>query len=297
MTSACLPLLVVLAGLAAAPARADEPTRPFRAQQVFDLTQPIIFQDDFQSGRFGRWNFSEDDRYGLLKETPERMRIVDAPGLAGSRAACFTVPRAPNSFRAEVSLPHERGFQERWYGARLLIPVDWIPDPNRAADIVMQWHAIPGNWRATYPNLAISVQQTNWVIAQSFGCAQTNPTRRSVRIDEPLKPGAWVSWVLHAKWAPDTNGLIQIWKDGRLVLERAGTNVYSTIGIAYTPYLKTGLYRPEWHTDTAEKRARFDRETPAATNKVVYVADVKVGDARARYDDVAPRVPALHGNE
>jgi hypothetical protein len=89
----------------------DTPSRPFRAQHVFDLTRPVIFQDDFRSGRFGRWHFSEDDRYNVLQETPARMRIVDAPGLAGRKAVCFTVPRAPNSFRAEISLPHEKGFQ------------------------------------------------------------------------------------------------------------------------------------------------------------------------------------------
>lgn len=277
--------------LLALPAAAADrvPKRPFRAGDVFDPAQPVIFQDDFRSGQFGRWNFSEDDRYGLRQVSPDRMRIVDAPGLeAGAKAVRFAVPRAPNSFRAELSLPHESGFHERWYGARILIPADWVLDPGRANDIVIQWHAIPGNGRATFPNLAISVGHTNWFIRQSFGCAQTNPTRTSVQLDDPVQPGAWVSWVLHARWAPDTNGLIQIWRDGRLVLERGGPNVYSTIGLAYTPYLKTGLYHPEWHTDTDAKRAGFDRETPAATNKVIYVTDVKIGDERARYGDVAP---------
>jgi hypothetical protein len=266
----------------------DHPVRPFRTQDVFDYGQPIIFRDDFASGQFGRWNFSEDDRYRLQRETPERMRIVDAPGLSGRKAVRFFVPRSPNSFRAEISLPHERGWQERWYGGRVLVPGDWIVDTNRGEDIVMQWHAIPGNWRATFPNLSIAVNGSNWALRQSFGCAQTNPTRPSVVLDAPVRPGAWVSWVVHAKWAPDTNGLLQVWRDGRLVLERGGPNVYSTIGVEYTPYLKTGIYRPEWNPDSPEKRARFDAVVTAATGKVVYVADVKIGDARARYEDVAP---------
>lgn len=268
---------------------AAEPTRPFRAKDVFDPVQPILFQDDFSSGQFRRWNFSEDDRYKLQKETPERICIVDAPGLpAGRKAARFQVPRAPDSFRAEISLPHENGWNERWYGARILIPQDWVVDPNRGNDLVIQWHAVPGNGRATYPNLEISVGRTNWYVRQSFGCAQTNPTRTDVCLDDPIRPGKWTTWVVHAKWAPDESGVLQIWKDARLVIDRAGANVYGTIGVAYTPYLKTGIYHPEWHTDNERKRAAFDRETVVATNKIVYVTDLKVGDARARYEDVAP---------
>lgn len=250
----------------------------------------ILFEDDFKSSPFGRWNFSEDDRYKLQKETPERIRIVEAPGLeSGRKAARFTVPRAPNSFRAEISLPHEAGFTERWYGERVLVPADWVFDPNRGNDLVMQWHAIPGNWRATYPNLEISIGNTNWYIRQSFGSAQAKPTRTNERLADPVRPGVWASWVIHAKWSPREDGLLQIWKDGKIVLERKGPNVYTTIGVAYTPYLKTGIYHPEWHLDKEGKREAFEHERAVATNKVVFVTDVKVGGDRAAYEDVAPK--------
>ena len=269
---------------------AAERERHFRAQDVFDCRQPVIFQDDFQSGQFGKWNFSEDDRYGLAQETPDRMKIVDAPGLGvGKNAVRFAVRRAPNSFRSEISLPHESGFHERWYGERIYVPKDWIFDPNRAVDIVMQWHAIPGNWRATYPNLEISIGNTNWFVRQSFGSPQTKPTRTNQKLADPVQPGSWVSWVIHAKWSPGPDGLLQIWKDGKLVLDREGPNVYSTIGVEYTPYLKTGIYHPEWHLTRDGQREAFDREHPVATNKLIYVTDVKVGSERATYETVLPR--------
>jgi hypothetical protein len=257
--SSFLALLAVLAAPLNPDVLGAAPTRPFRAKDVFDGRQAITFQDDFRSGQFGRWNFSEDDRYRLLQETPERIQIVDAPGLGADRKAVrFSVPRAPNSFRAEISLPHENGFQERWYGGRVLIPHDWVFDPNRGEDIVLQWHA------------------------------QTGPTRTNLKLEGPVQRGTWATWVIHAKWSPGPDGVLRIWKDGTLVADRKGPNVYSTIGVEYTPYLKTGIYHPAWHTDTAEKRAIFDRENPVATTKVVYVTDIKIGDARASYDTVAP---------
>jgi hypothetical protein len=164
-----------------------------------------------------------------------------------------------------------------------------VLDPSRAVDIVMQWHAIAGNWRATYPNLEISIGNANWFVRQSYGSAQTKPTRTEKILDAPVQPGSWVAWVIHAKWSPGDDGLLQIWKDGKLVMDRKGPNVYSTIGVEYTPYLKTGIYHPEWHLDNDRRRKAFDKENPVATNKVIYATDIKVGNERARYEDVAPK--------
>jgi hypothetical protein len=54
------------------------------------------------------------------------------------------------------------------------------------------------------------------------------------------------------------------------------------------PYLKTGIYHPEWHLTRDGQREAFDREHPVATNKVIYVTDVKVGSEQATYETVLP---------
>lgn len=260
------------------------------ARDVFNYQQPVLFEEDFRSHQFSRWSLSEDDRYNIKKPTPERLKIVEAPGRSdGKQAVRFFVPRGTNSFRAEISLPYEKGFNERWYGERIFIPPDWVFDPNPANDIVMQWHAIPGNWRATFPNLEITIGNTNWFIRQNYGAAQTDPTRTSVKLDDTVQRGTWVSWVIHAKWSPDTNGLIQIWKDGKRVMDQPGPNVYSTIGVQYTPYLKTGIYHPEWHLDQDRKLESFGTDIPIATNKIIYATDIKIGTRDARFEDMAPK--------
>ena len=57
----------------------------------------------------------------------------------------------------------------------------------------------------------------------------------------------------------------------------------------YTPYLKTGIYHPEWNLKTPEKQKAFDNENPIATNKVIYATDIKIGNERAKFEDVAPK--------
>lgn len=260
-----------------------------KAKDVFRLDQKILFQDDFQTGKIAKWGISEDDRYGLPTHTPGRIQVVDAPGLTDRKAVRFFVSRAPDSFRAELSLPHESGFQERWYSGRILIPKEWVIERHaKGNDIVMQWHGIPGNGKATYPNLEISVGADAWHVRRSFGTAREASTRTSEKI-APLEPGAWVSWVIHAKWSPREDGLVKIWKDGKVVYEKTGPNVYGDIGVEYTPYLKTGIYHPEWHLDTDRKRTTFEADKPDATSKTIYGTDYKIGDGRATYEEMAPK--------
>ncbi|NBV47650.1 MAG: hypothetical protein EBR95_01030 [Verrucomicrobia bacterium] len=285
--------LLVLAALASATFAADAPKAKFRppsAAEVFDPKTPVLFADDFSTGVFSpKWRFSENANYAVTMPNPELIRIVDAPDLPGKKAVRFSVVRGPGVFRSEISLPHEKGWNERWYGERVLIPKEWVRDPAKPVDIVMQWHAIPGDFRATYPNVEISVGDDRWILRQSFGDPKTKPTRREIKFEDRVQPGVWTAWVIHAKWSPREDGLLQVWKDGKLVADLKGPNTYGTIGLEYTPYMKTGIYHPEWNVDKPGGRERFEADKPVAPHKIVYVTDLKVGDARAKYEDVAPR--------
>ncbi|MBE7537811.1 MAG: heparin lyase I family protein [Opitutaceae bacterium] len=263
--------------------------RSFTADEVFDYGKRILFQDNFGTGRFGRWKFSENASYNIESPHADRLAIVDAPGLGpGRKAARFVVLRAPNSFRSEVALPHETGSQERWYGERIFIPEDWVIDDDKGDDIVMQWHAIPGNWRSTFPNLAISISGEKWWIKQNYGAAQTEPTRTTSALTDPVRPGAWVSFVVHAKWSAEKDGFLKIWKDGVLVHDVKGPNIYTTIGVVYSPYFKTGIYHPTWNLKTPERQAAFAQSGGRASRKIIYATDIKIGGENARYEDIAP---------
>ena len=286
----CLLLVAIGSVSLATHAFAAEPKENhYRASDVFDSTQKILFQDDFHSGQFGKWTFSEDDRYRLAKPTPERVGITDAPQLSpGLKAVACVVRHNPNEFRAEISLPHESGFQERWYGERIFVPANWDTQLGGGNDIVMQWHAIPGNGKATHPNLAISIDKDRWVVRQNFGNAQGKHTQATHQASGNVVPGTWVCWVIHAKWSPIDAGILQIWKDGQPDVDVKGANVYATIGVEYTPYLKTGIYHPSWHSENDEKSKPFDTSVPATASRTIYVTDIKVGDPSATYADVAP---------
>ena len=269
----------------------QESERRFSARQVFDYKQSILFESDFGGQGFNKWKLSEDARYGLAKANPDRLKIVRAPGMdGGTQAVRFFVPRKPNSFRSEISLPSEKGFNERWYGILSYVPKNWKVDPNEAADILIQWHAIPGNWNSTYPNLSIRVKNSNWQACQNFGSPQKNPERKIHNLDTSLELGEWVAWIIHANWSPGKDGILRIWKDGEQVLDQRGANVYGTIGKEYTPYLKTGIYHPEWNLKTGARKKRYEAEIPGISQKETYVGKVIVGSENATYEMIASRL-------
>ena len=269
-----------------APAPTQE--RRFRAKQVFAGRGPILYKSDFATTGFDLLSLSEDGRYNLESPDPARIALVDAPdGRVGEKAARFVVPRAPNSYRAEISLPHEAGFHERWYGVRQHVPADWKVDPGPGADIVVQWHAIPGSGKATYPNLEICILDSTWEVRQSYGAANAGPTRKRHRLADPLRPGQTVEWIVQAKWSPGPDGRLRVWKDGKEILSLEGPNVYGNIGVEYTPYLKTGIYHPEWNLSTPEREKGFPRQSPDVTRKEILVSKLVVGGPEATLKHMA----------
>ena len=250
-----------------------------RAWQVFDERQPVIFQHDFQAG-LGKWRIDINTvgpRAALDQPAQDQLiQVVDAPDMTnGQKAVRFVIPREFKSFRSEISLPYEEGFQERWYGARLYVPTNWVFS-SAGGDIVLQWHAVLGAEvkSRNFPPLSIHIENDRWKIHRAFGPLE-DIQRDAKLLEGPVQRGGWVAWVCHVRWSSATNGWIQIWKDGQPVWEVKGPNTYSTQ--PRTPYFKTGLYHPEWKQTTPE------------VERVIYATEVKVGNEKATYEDVAPK--------
>jgi len=82
--------------------------------------------------------------------------------------------------------------------------------------------------------------------------------------------------VFHVKWSHKSDGILQVWKDGQLIVDKKGPNTYNDqVG----PYFKIGVYKPDW------------KENPQASNtdkRVLYFDQVRIGDNNAGYSAVTP---------
>lgn len=270
--------------------RPSQAAKPLKAKTLFDPGKTIIFEDDFRSG-LGKWAIAIDDRgkerISLDKQTEkERVQIVEAPDSeAGRKAVRCVVPYKLGTYRSEIALPHEDGFHERWYGARIYVPKDWVSGSDSGGDTVMQWHGRTSKEKLDklVPPLSIAILHDRWVVHQGSG-PMDNINRVTKTLEATVEKGRWVAWVVHVSWSSGDDGSVEIWKDGQKVFAAKGPNTFLTTPV--TPYFKTGIYHPQWKEKNEEK---FKQETTKLTERVIYTADVKIGSEKAKYKDVAPK--------
>lgn len=151
---------------------------------------------------------------------------------------------------------------ERWYAASYYLPADYVTDA--APEIVTQWHTNIGS-----PPLALWTQNGQWRITR-FGNRQT--------IVGAYTKNKWTDFVFHVKWSTGSDGLVEAWKDGVKVLTITGATLLS--GTTYGAYMRTGLYKWPWNPTSSI--------VSSTTQRVLYVDDVRIGNANATYYDVAP---------
>jgi hypothetical protein len=150
---------------------------------------------------------------------------------------------------------------ERWYAASYYLPVEFVSDP--AAESVTQWHTTS----TQYPPLSLWTQNGQWRLVQ---------LGKTITILGNYDKGKWTDMVFHVKWSSGTDGLIEIWKNGVKIMSKTGANVNA--GILTGAYMRTGIYKWPWKSGTSS----------TTTKRVVYIDDVRIGNAGATYNDVVP---------
>ncbi|HEY1023907.1 MAG TPA: polysaccharide lyase [Sphingobacteriaceae bacterium] len=157
---------------------------------------------------------------------------------------------------------------ERWYGMSIFLPASYVPDP--AEEQLFQWHAISsvdldGRSMVNSP-MAMYTKYGRWVFSAKFGG------------DFDLGAydrNAWTDWVIHVKFSHESDGILEIWKNGKLVVQRFDrTNFRDLKG----NFFKIGVYKYAWAEDYQS----------TTTNRTLYYDNVKIGAENASYSDVAP---------
>ncbi len=235
----------------------------------------LLFQSDFGGEDLRGWRASGN-----------RPTITESPTRAGRRVLCSSLDRNRDRYpdRTEVSGPYADIGKEYWYGFSIFLPEDYVPD--RVWEIVAQWHAPPDSdigekWRN--PVMALSTTGGRWSWVSRWD-AKRNTFESGKReyggtreFDlGPYPRDVWTDWVVHVKWSFRPDGFLQVWKDGRKVIDQNGPNAFNdTRG----PFFKMGLYKG-W----GDPRKRSD----AVSKRVVYHDEFRMAGADASYADVAP---------
>lgn len=219
----------------------------FLFSSIFLMGRIPMF-DEFATRDFSQWN-------GLAKQVccDGAAVVVDAPNWHSKNAVRFEInfydPLVKGSHRSEFRLKATEFHRLYEYGLKIFVPLDWQPDGNEIA--VMQMHNVPDNWKGEWglsPPLELSLLNNTWVLRTTRGRTPTWFNRKGdihhdVAWSEPFERGKWTSWTVRTKWSLDDDGIIEVEKDGNLILQRHGANCYDNL---LAPYLKFGVYAPTW---------------------------------------------------
>ncbi|UCD52250.1 MAG: polysaccharide lyase [Phycisphaerales bacterium] len=235
----------------------------------------LLFESDFEGEDLKGWKISGN-----------APTVARGLARAGKQAMKTSLDRHKDkvAYRTEVSGPRAEIGKEYWYGFSILLPEDYRPD--RIWEIVAQWHGVPDfdageNWRN--PVMALSTTNGRWSWVSRWdakrntfasGKRQYGGTRDYDL--GPYRTGVWTDWVIHIKWSYGSDGFLEVWRDGRAVIDAGGPNAFND---EHGPFFKMGLYKG-WRDP--------DRPSGAVNRRTLYHDEFRMGGSEASYADVAP---------
>jgi len=132
--------------------------------------------------------------------------------------------------RAELRLENEVE-SERWYGFSNFLPADFESDP--LPEIIAQWHEVPDwdlgeEWRS--PPVSLAIKEDHYYIKILWAAAQVNTNKTKDGEKEfdlgPVDKNKWNDWVFHIKFSYKADGILEVWKNKKKVLEHSGPNFF-----------------------------------------------------------------------
>ena len=245
-----------------------------RIVRVGGEKRSLLFASDFEDGSLKGWGISGNSP-AVSKECVR----------AGRYAMKTSLDRHKDkvAYRTEVSGPGSEVGKEYWYGFSIFLPDDYVPD--KLWEIVAQWHGVPDfkiaeDWRN--PVAALSTNGGRWGFVNRWDSKRNTFEGGKRRYDgskhydlRPYERDRWTDWVVHVKWSYGKDGVLEVFKDGRRVIDQHGPNAFND---AKGPYFKMGLYKG-W------KRA--EAASDAVSSRVLYHDEFRMAGAGGSYSDVA----------
>ncbi len=220
----------------------------------------LLFNETFE----GSSVFSElRQQFG----TSHAFQVVSNPVFVGSKSGRFELrdsdPETSNGTRAEVLYPENSVGRERWYSYRTYYPAaTYKKDSNN--DILNQWHQGSGTGS---PSTTFRVRNDRFLIRTG----NTTETRQEYDLGVQTKD-VWHEFIFHIIHSNGSDGLIEIWHNGKKVLTHQGGNMYD----APLPRWKVGIYKDDWNGS----------ETTDSNLRVFYVDNMMMGNEKATLQDM-----------
>lgn len=174
-----------------------------------------------------------------------------------------TDPQVSGSIRSELVIDVNGVETEGWYGFKMYLE-NW--DNDASGEHVFQWHP------ASAGGSAVASLFTNGG-RYTFVTYTDGPAGYIYTDIGPILNNQWVAWVVHVKFADSNTGIMQVWKNGKIVIDKKNIVTCPTGGA----YFKLGINKFGWGIQPS-----------TTTKRVLYFDEVRIGNKNATYNDVKP---------
>jgi hypothetical protein len=259
----------------------------------FELVSRMDFEVGSLSDLMSLWKYSwragRDHAFHIVAD-PIGVTDSQSPNPTINHVARFEVregdyagdfDRVPNEHgiltsRSEITERFKAKMSETyWYSFRTFIPEDFPIEDNRL--VIAQWHASDEDGEATSPPLTVYYRDGDLLIR-----ARHSDKDKILKDDDTIKVnlyrqenfsrGQWHDFIFQVKWSYETDGMVNMWIDGKQVVEYQG-------GVGYKdeqgPYFKFGAYRDEEYM--VENAQGHKTKVRATDPYVIYHDDYRRG--------------------
>jgi hypothetical protein len=234
------------------------PSAAMSAESTSNATANHIFEETFEGST------AFDGRHKQFG-TSHSFQMVTNPVYRGAKSGRFelrsTDGEVANGTRAEVIIADAATNKNRWYSFAAYFPAkDYAYDSG--SESLAQWFQMSGVTQAT----SLRVRKDRLILRTG------NDPKTLKEIDlGPIIKDNWQEYVFHFIHSHGSDGLIEIWQNGKKIFTRSGGNAYDT----KLPNFKLGIYKASWNSGTTE-----------TSKRVVYYDNIRVGNEKATFADM-----------
>lgn len=135
-------------------------------------------------------------------------------------------------------------------------------EPDNKSEILIQWHAHPDQYEVTRkPPLSLDNRNDQLTLTWLYDQRGITPAgfdnwhTQTADMGETIKE-QWINFIFHIKWNPNGNGILRVWRDGSLEVDRR--NIAIGFNDEIGAYLGFGIYKFENDSQHKQRTILFD---------------------------------------
>jgi len=242
-------------------------------------TSPVIFSENFE----GPAPFCRAHNTDFGKS--HSFAVVNSPVYKGDKAGRFKLkasdPMVSSGTRAEVTVIKVGVEEVMWYSFAVLFPADGY-DRDSGKETISQWHQMADvhlGEKPQSPATFLGVRSDRFILDTGYNAKKVSngvdPDKRKSFDLGPVTKDIWHGFVFHFIHSYKSDGLIEIWHNGKRILRHTGGNMYNSEDM---PKWKLGIYKWKWNGEG----------TSDTHKRILYYDNIKAGGSNATLAEMTP---------